>query len=100
MPLLCSSEQDLSQRSAAVPTNLNASIIDHFQSLEDPRINRTKKNYVLDILVIAVCTLLTGGEGFQDLALKSGHILYATSRQGRRLDASLEVGDHQTPRRR
>jgi hypothetical protein len=30
---------------------------------------RTKKHNRLDILVIAVCTLLTGGEGFQDMEL-------------------------------
>jgi DDE_Tnp_1-associated len=37
--------------------------------LEDPRIERTKKHNLLDILVIAVCTLLSGGEGFQDMEL-------------------------------
>ena len=47
----------------------NASIVDHFQTLEDPRIERTKKHNLLDILVMAVCTLLTGGEGFQDMEL-------------------------------
>jgi len=47
----------------------NASIVEHFQTLEDPRIARTKKHNLLDILVIAVCTLLTGGEGFQDMEL-------------------------------
>jgi len=51
----------------ADPTN--ASIVEHFQTLEDPRIARTKKHLLLDILVIAVCTLLTGGEGFQDMEL-------------------------------
>ena len=50
---------------------VNASIAEHFQSLQDPRIERTKKHNLLDILVIAVCTLLTGGEGFQDMALFS-----------------------------
>src|SRR5262245_56459587 len=50
----------------AVPTRV--SIAEHFQTLEDPRIERTKKHNLLDILVIAVCTLLTGGEGFQDMA--------------------------------
>src|SRR6266571_5957862 len=39
------------------------------RGLEDPRIERTKKHLLLDILVIAVCTLLTGGEGFQDMEL-------------------------------
>jgi predicted transposase YbfD/YdcC len=48
---------------------VNASIVTHFQSLEDPRIERTKKHLLLDILVIALCTLLTGGEGFQDMEL-------------------------------
>jgi predicted transposase YbfD/YdcC len=54
---------------------VNASIVDHFQTLEDPRIARTKKHNLLDILVIALCTLLTGGEGFQDMELfgKSKH---------------------------
>jgi predicted transposase YbfD/YdcC len=48
---------------------VNASLIDHFQTLEDPRIERTKKHTLLDLLVIALCTLLTGGEGFQDMEL-------------------------------
>ena len=48
---------------------VNAAIVAHFQTLEDPRIERTKKHLLLDILVIAVCTLLTGGEGFQDIEL-------------------------------
>ena len=48
---------------------VNASIGEHFQTLEDPRIERTKKHLLLDILIIAVCTLLTGGEGFQDMEL-------------------------------
>jgi len=49
--------------------SVNASIVEHFQTLQDPRMERTKKHPLLDILVIAVCTLLTGGEGFQDMEL-------------------------------
>jgi len=49
---------------------VNASIVTHFQTLADPRIERTKKHQLLDILVIALCTLLTGGEGFQDMELR------------------------------
>jgi predicted transposase YbfD/YdcC len=48
---------------------VNASIVEHFRTLEDPRIERTKKHNLLDILVIALCTLLSGGEGFQDMEL-------------------------------
>jgi predicted transposase YbfD/YdcC len=48
---------------------VNASIVEHFRTLEDPRIERTKKHTLRDIVVIALCTLLTGGEGFQDMEL-------------------------------
>jgi predicted transposase YbfD/YdcC len=37
--------------------------------LEDPRIDRATKHNLIEILVIAVCTLLSGGEGFQDMEL-------------------------------
>src|SRR3989449_8080452 len=46
---------------------MNASIVEHFQTLEDPRIERTKQHHLLDMLIIALCTLLSGGEGFQDM---------------------------------
>ena len=36
--------------------SVNASIVNHFQTLADPRIEQTKKHPLLDILVIAVCT--------------------------------------------
>jgi len=45
------------------------SIVEPFRTLEDPRIARTKKHLLLDILVIALCILLTGGEGFQEMEL-------------------------------
>lgn len=52
-----------------MPASLNASIVDHFQALEDPCIDQANKHRLLDILVLAVCTLLTGGEGFQEMEL-------------------------------
>jgi hypothetical protein len=51
----------------AVPGN--ASLVKHFQTLEDSRIERTKQQHLLDILLIALCTLLTGGEGFKDMEI-------------------------------
>jgi hypothetical protein len=42
--------------------HVNASIVEHFQTLKDPRMERTKKHHLLDILVIALCTLLTQGD--------------------------------------
>lgn len=43
------------------------SLIVHFQDLPDPRVARTPEHRLIDILVIAVCTLLCGGEGFNDM---------------------------------
>ena len=43
------------------------SLITHFQDLPDPRMDRTRRHELIDILVISVCTLLCGGEGFYDM---------------------------------
>jgi predicted transposase YbfD/YdcC len=43
------------------------SLIAHFQDLADPRLNRTKDHELIDVLVIAICTLLCGGETFNDM---------------------------------
>jgi predicted transposase YbfD/YdcC len=43
------------------------SLIEHFQDLPDPRVNRTKAHDLIDLLVIAVCTLLCAGESFNDM---------------------------------
>jgi predicted transposase YbfD/YdcC len=43
------------------------SLIEHFKDLPDPRVNRTKDHDLIDILVIAVCTLLCAGESFNDM---------------------------------
>jgi len=38
------------------------SLPEHFREMPDPRVNRTKDHDLIDILVIAICTLLCGGE--------------------------------------
>jgi len=43
------------------------SLITHFQDLPDPRLNRTKDHALIDVLVIAICTLLCAGETFNDM---------------------------------
>lgn len=43
------------------------SLLEHFQGMDDPRIHRTRRHELIDILVIAVCTLLCGGESFNDM---------------------------------
>jgi predicted transposase YbfD/YdcC len=52
------------------PTSNSAtpqSLVAHFGSLRDPRLNRTKDHDLIDILVIAICTLLCAGETFNDM---------------------------------
>jgi len=48
-------------------THPKPSLIEHFESLPDPRVNRTRDHDLIDILVIGICTLLCGGEGFNDM---------------------------------
>jgi predicted transposase YbfD/YdcC len=42
-------------------------LIECFEGLPDPRMNRTRRHKLVDILVIGLCTLLNGGEGFTDM---------------------------------
>ena len=42
-------------------------IVACLEGLPDPRINRTRRHKLVDILVIGLCSLLTGGEGFTDM---------------------------------
>jgi predicted transposase YbfD/YdcC len=41
---------------------------EHFGLIPDPRIDRTKRHKLTDILFIGVCTTICGGEGFTDMA--------------------------------
>jgi len=42
-------------------------LINYFKDLADPRLNRTKDHELIDIIVIALCTLLCGGQSFNDM---------------------------------
>lgn len=42
-------------------------IIECFRELSDPRIDRRKFHKLLDIVVIGLCTVISGGEGFTDM---------------------------------
>lgn len=43
------------------------SLIACFRDIPDPRVERTKRHNLTDVLVIGVCTLLCGGETFNDM---------------------------------
>ena len=44
------------------------SLIEHFKDLPDPRVDRTKDHELIDVLTIAIWTLLCAGESFNDVA--------------------------------
>lgn len=44
-------------------------LIECFEGLPDPRMDRTRRHKLIDILVIGLCSLLTGGQGFSDMAI-------------------------------
>jgi len=42
-------------------------LVDFLEGVPDPRVNRTREHNLIDILVIGVCCLICGGEGFSDM---------------------------------
>lgn len=49
------------------------SFIEHLRVVPDFRAERRKKHRLLDILFIALCTILSGGEGFTDMVAFATH---------------------------
>lgn len=49
------------------PARVTASLIEKFASLKDPRIERTKKHSLTDILVISICGFICGIDNWVDL---------------------------------
>ena len=41
-----------------------ASIMDYFETLEDPRIDRCKRHQLLDIIAIAICAVICGADSW------------------------------------
>jgi predicted transposase YbfD/YdcC len=48
--------------------SISTSIHDHFGDLPDPRIDRTKRHALLDIVTIAVCAVICGAESWVEIA--------------------------------
>jgi predicted transposase YbfD/YdcC len=72
------------------------SFVFHFSAIEDPRIERTKEHSLIDILVVALCAMLCGAEGFVDFE-EFGNAKIAFLRSF--LDLSNGVPSHDTFRR-
>ena len=43
------------------------SIAAYFEDLEDPRIERTKRHLLVDIICLSVCAVIAGAEGWEDI---------------------------------
>lgn len=46
-----------------------SSIVEHFSILRDPRIDRTKRHKLLDIVAIAICAVVCGADSWVDVEL-------------------------------
>jgi predicted transposase YbfD/YdcC len=44
-------------------------LVEHFSSITDPRIDRTKRHKLIDILVISICATICGAEGWEEFEL-------------------------------
>ncbi len=51
-------------------TTAPESLIEHFSKLEDPRVDRNKKHELIDVIVLCVCAVVSGAEGWSDIAAK------------------------------
>lgn len=47
---------------------MSPSFIEHFSKLPDPRIERNKLHNLVDILVLTICAVISGAEGWEDIA--------------------------------
>ncbi len=42
-------------------------LVHFFSSINDPRVRRTREHKLIDILIIGICSVICGGEGFNDM---------------------------------
>ena len=44
---------------------MTASIHEYFSQLEDPRIERNKRHELMDIVILAICAVISGADGWE-----------------------------------
>jgi len=47
---------------------MSPGFIEHFSSLKDPRIDRSKRHELMDIIVLVICAVIAGAEGWEAMA--------------------------------
>src|SRR5215211_4598442 len=50
-----------------MPNKPLEAIEEHFSKVSDPRVDRTKEHKLIDIIVIAICAVICGAEGWTDI---------------------------------
>lgn len=43
-------------------------IMEHFRKIKDPRVERTKRHQLIEMIIIAICAVISGAEGWEDIA--------------------------------
>ena len=61
--------EEVNINSSDIPTlsTIKTHLTDCFSGVEDPRVNRTKKHLLKDILVIAILAVIAGANGWEDM---------------------------------
>ena len=44
---------------------MSASIVEHFTPLKDPRIDRNKLHALVDIVLLTICAVVSGADGWE-----------------------------------
>jgi predicted transposase YbfD/YdcC len=61
-------EKPLAKSAKLTPiSKIQADLSSYFNEIKDPRVNRTKKHLLKDILVIAILAVIAGAEGWEDI---------------------------------
>jgi predicted transposase YbfD/YdcC len=71
---------------------MNATFLTHFDSISDPRIERCKKDNLMDILLLAISAVMSGSEGCEDIE-NFGHIKLDWLRQYGSFEADIPRHD-------
>ncbi|MGR6840789.1 transposase family protein [Aliivibrio wodanis] len=71
---------------------MNDSFLTHFKLVSDSRIERCKKHDLLDILLLAICAVISGAEGWEDIE-DFGHLKLDWLRQYRPFKSGIPRHD-------
>lgn len=71
---------------------MSATFLTHFDSINDPRIERCKKHKLSDILLLAISAVISGSEGWEDIE-NFGHIKLNWLRKYGSFDAGIPRHD-------